>query len=143
MNGSSDFARAFGDALFGFLEANGISQTEAADRLGLAKGGKSRINTYCHDSPKGKRPKPSAEVLYRACSVLGFSFDYKGYRISAATLNGRAKTEVKELEQLPLVFAGQFDLTDDKGTVSVSVKRPPGRIEVSLSLKTAIVIGRE
>ena len=138
MNGSSDFARAFGDALFGFLEAKGISQREAADQLGLDKGGKSRINTYCHDSPKGKRPKPSAEVLYLACVILGFSFEYKGYRISAATLNGGPKAAAKESEQLPLGFEGQFDLTDDKGTVSVRVKQPPGRIEVSLSLETAL-----
>jgi hypothetical protein len=108
-------------------------------RPALDKGGKSRINTYCHDSPKGKRPKPSAEVLYLACAILDFSFEYKGYRISAATLNGGPKTAAKESEQLPLGFDGQFDLTDDKGTVSVRVKQPPGRIEVSLSLKTALL----
>lgn len=100
--------------------------------------GRGAINTYCHDSPKGRRPKPSAEVLYLVCAVLGFSFDYKGYRISAATLNGGPRTAGKESVQLPLEFESQFDLTNEKGTVSVKVKQPPGRIEVSLSLKTAV-----
>lgn len=138
MHGSNDFARAFGNALFGFLEENRITQSEAAVRLGLDKAGKARINTYCHDSRKGRRPKPSAEVLCLVCAVLGFSFDYKGYRISAATLNGGPRMAGKESAQLPLDFESQFNLTNEKGTVSVSVRQPPGRIAVSFSLKTAL-----
>lgn len=133
-----DFARAFGDALFVFLAGRGITQSDAANRLGLDKAGKARISTYCHDSPRGTRPRPSAEILYLACAELGFSFEYRGYKITAAALNGGSKTAEKAAEQLSLPFNGQFDLTDEKGTVSVRVKRPPGRIEVSLTLKAAL-----
>jgi hypothetical protein len=130
-----DFARAFGDALNQFLEHRGIRQSDAAKLLGL-ENGKARLNTYCHDSRKGKRPKPNAEILYLACAKLpGFSFDYKGYRISAATLNGQgAKRSEKTTEQLTLNFDRQFNLTEQAGSVRVTVKRPPGRIELSVSL---------
>ena len=102
---SQDFARAFGDALVQFLREKGLSQSDASRRLGLGKSGKARLNTYCHDSPKGRRPKPDAEVLYRVCTELGFEFDYKGYRISAGILNGnRSEQIVKGAEQLPLEF---------------------------------------
>ena len=136
---SQDFARAFGDALHNFLQEKGINQSEAARRLGLEeKAGKARLSTYCHDSPRGKRPKPDAEVLYLVCARLGFEFEYNGYRINAATLNGAGlKPTARPAEQLPLGFHGQFDLTDQRGTVSVSFKRPPGRVEVSVSLKAA------
>jgi transcriptional regulator with XRE-family HTH domain len=136
---SQDFARAFGDALSQFLEKSRITQAEAARRLGLAREkGKARLNTYCHDSTKGKRAKPNAEILYLACAELGFAFEYKGYKISAATLNGSgAKPTEKPDEQLQIEFDGQFNLTDQTGTVSIAVRRPPGRIEVALSLKGA------
>ncbi len=133
---SQDFARAFGDALVRFLREKGLSQSDASKRLGLGKPGKARLNTYCHDSPKGRRPTPDAEVLYRVCSELGFEFDYKGFRITAEILNGNhAEPVEKPAEQLPLEFSGQFDLTDQKGTVSVSLKRPLGRIELSVYLR--------
>jgi transcriptional regulator with XRE-family HTH domain len=133
---SQDFARAFGDALVKFLRDKGLTQSDASRRLGFGKAGKARLNTYCHDSPKGKRPKPDAEVLYRVCAELGFEFEYKGFKISAETLNGNHATPVeKPAEQLPLEFSGQFDLTDRRGTVSVSLKRPLGRVELSVYLK--------
>ncbi len=132
---SQDFARAFGDALSKFLREKGLTQSEAAKRLELGKGGKARINAYCHDR-KGRRPTPHAEVLYRVCSKLGFEFDYKGFKISAETLNGNHAGPVElPAEQIPLEFSGQFDLTDQKGTVSVSFKRPPGRVELSVNLR--------
>ncbi|HEV2491918.1 MAG TPA: helix-turn-helix transcriptional regulator [Terriglobia bacterium] len=136
---SQDFARAFGDALRNFLQEKGITQSDAARRLGFeGKTGKARLSTYCHDSPKGKRPKPNAEVLYLVCTRLSFEFEYNGYRISAATFNGTPlKQTEKPAEQLPLEFDGQFDLTDQRGTVSVSFKRPLGRVEVWVSLKAA------
>lgn len=127
-----DFARALGDALARFLREKGIRQSEASRRLGL---GKARINTYCHDSPKGKRPKPDAEVLYRICAEFGFEFEYAGYRISATTLKGsRLKSAERRPEQLLLGFDRQFDLTNEQGTVSISVRRPAGRVEVSVTL---------
>jgi transcriptional regulator with XRE-family HTH domain len=136
---SLDFARAFGDALSQFLQANRITQAEAARRLGLAPGkGKARINTYCHDSTKGKRAKPDAEILYRVCAELGFAFEYRGFKISAAMLNGNGtKPREKPIEQFQIEFDGQFNLTETDGIVSINVKRPPGRIEVALSLKGA------
>lgn len=130
-----DFARAFGDALNRFLEHKGIRQSDAAKLFGL-KNGKARLNTYCHDSRKGRRPKPDAEILYLACAKLpGFYFDYKGYRISAATLNGKGANRPEQpAEQLTLNFDRQFNLTEQAGSVRVTVKRPPGRIELSVSL---------
>src|SRR5271169_2054117 len=131
-----DFARAFGDAFVKFLRDKGLTQSDASKRLGLGKKGKARLNTYCHDSPKGKRVTPDAEILYLICAELGFEFDYKGYRITAESLNGHHSEPIeKPAEQLPLEFTGQFDLTDHKGTVSVSFKRPPGRVELSVYLK--------
>jgi len=136
---SQDFARAFGDALSQFLQDKRITQTDAARQLGLEeKKGKARLNTYCHDSRKGIRPTPDAKILYLLCAKLGFDFKYKGYRISAVTLNGAGmKPPEKPAEQLLIQFDGQFNLTDQAGIVSINVKRPPGRIEVALSLKGA------
>jgi len=135
---SQDFARAFGNALAKFLAEKDLTQTDASKALGLGKRGKARLSAYCHDSPKGRRPVPNAEVLYQVCAELGFEFTYKGYRITAASLNGNHSEPVGEpAEQLPLEFSGQFDLTDQKGTVVVSFKRPPGRVEFSVHLKAA------
>lgn len=135
---SSDFARAFGDALVRFLRERDLSQSDASKRLGLGRSGKARLNTYCHDSPKGRRPKPAAEVLYLVCTELGFEFEYKGYRITAAALNGSRPEPVEKVpEQLMLQFSGQFNLTDQKGTVSVKFNRPPGRVKMSIHLEQA------
>jgi transcriptional regulator with XRE-family HTH domain len=134
---ASDFAHAFGGALQRFLESEGISQSGAAHMLGLEAGGRARINTYCRESSKGKRPKPSAEMLYLLCTRLGFAFEYNGYKISAATLNGKGKRTEKTADQLSLPFERQFNLTDQRGTVSVSIKRPPGHVEILLSLDAA------
>jgi transcriptional regulator with XRE-family HTH domain len=111
-----------------------MTQAEAARRLGLPGGkGKARLSTYCHDSTKGRRTKPDAEILYRVCANLGFSFEYGGYKISAAVLNGNGGMVVeKQTEQLQIEFEGQINLTDQTGTVSIQVKRPPHRIEVSI-----------
>src|SRR6266446_4650290 len=127
------FARVFGDSLKDFLSRKGIREVDAAKLMGVSK---ARLNAYCHDSPRGTRPSPNADVLYRSCALLGFEFEYNGYRISAANLDG-GKVEPVEMryQQLPLQFDGQFDLTDEKGTVSISLRRPPGRVEVSFSLR--------
>lgn len=133
---SRDFAQAFGDALLLFLDQNGMKQTDLADRLGLDKAGKARINTYCH---KGERHKPNAEILYLLCTKLDFAFEYRGYKISATSLNGNgAKRLQAPSEQLTFEFSRQFNLTTPGGTVSVAIKRPPNRIEVSVSLKAAL-----
>ncbi len=138
-----DFAHAFGDALNDFLTQKGIGQSEAARLLGIEadqgkkrKGG-ARIYSYCRDSKGGYRPNPDGEIICLACSKLpGFYFDYRGYRISAATVNGGdPKPTDKPAEQLTFKFERQFKLTDKQGTVAVRVRRPRGRIEVSISLE--------
>jgi hypothetical protein len=140
---SKDFARAFGDALNDFLRQTRIGQSEAARLLGIEasegqkrKGG-ARIYSYCHDSKDGKRTKPNAEILFLACTKLpGFSFVYNGHKINAETLNGNgSKPANQPAEQLTFEFERQFNLITRQGTVEVKVSRPPGRIEVSLSLK--------
>jgi len=145
-NGDSGnaFAQAFGNALRNFLEEKGLTQVDAAARLGLrdkktGKPSKSRLNSYLGDLP----PVPRAEVLYLACTRLdGFRFSYNGYRISAESVGGNGtRPTQKAAEQLPLQFDRQFNLTDKRGVVTgkgafvVKVKRPSGRIELSVSLK--------
>jgi len=133
---STEFARVFGEAFGKFLERERINQAEAARKMGWGEAGKARINNYCHGLRGGKRRTPEADVLYLACVKLGFEFEYNGYKISAATLNGHGVTSVtKQPEQLALEYDRQFDLTGQQGTVSVSFRRPPGRVEVSVSLK--------
>lgn len=130
-----DFATAFGDALNGYLVAEDLRQSDLVRLLGLdTRTGKARISSYCR---RGKRVKPDAEMLYLACSKLPrFSFSYRGYRISAATLSGNgARSSQRSSEQLTFGFERQFKLTDHGGTLAVKIKRPSGRIEVSLYLE--------
>ena len=138
-----DFAHAFGDALNDFLHSTQIGQSEAARLLGIEAGegkkrkGGARINSYLRDSKDGKRTKPNAEILFLACTKLpGFSLIYNGHKINAETLNGNgSKPSQRPAEQLSLGFERQFNLTSRQGMVEVKVSQPPGRIEVSLSLK--------
>src|SRR5258707_11039689 len=90
---SPEFAASFGDALVKFLHERGMSQKDAANRLGL---GEKRLSTYCHTSATRRRSRPDGEVLYLLCVALGFEFDYKGYRISAVTLNGNGLRPVEK-----------------------------------------------
>ena len=138
----NDFAHAFGDALDEFMRQKGIGQSETARLLGIEarKGekrrGGARIYSYCRDSKDGRRARPDAEILYLACTKLpGFSFVYNGHRINAEALNGNGgKPSERPSEQLSLGFERQFNLTDNQGTVEVKLKRPPGRLEVSISV---------
>jgi transcriptional regulator with XRE-family HTH domain len=132
---SADFAEAFGEALDKFLREHQLTQSEASRLLGYGKEGKARLSSYCR---KGKRAKPNAEVLYLVCTALGFEFEYKGYKITAASLNGRHPQQPEKApEQLRLEFSGQFDLTQKKGTASVTFNRAPGRVDFSVYLKAA------
>src|SRR5882724_85630 len=98
---SEGFGKAFGEALLHFLNAKGMTQSDAAKMLGLGEEGKALLNTSYHDPPKGARPKPNAEILYLLCTRLGFDFEYNGYKISAVTLNGNGlKATEKPVEQL-------------------------------------------
>jgi hypothetical protein len=132
----------FEDTLSEFLQRTGMGQSELARKLGIEAGngerrkGGARIYSYCHDNKEGKRVKPDAEILYLALTKLdGFKFEYNGYTITAEEVkrNG-TKPTAKSAEQLPFKFERQFNLTGKGGTVAVEVRRPSGRIEVSLSL---------
>lgn len=134
------FAKAIGDALSQFLEAKGLGQSEAASLLELqdenGKPRRSRLNSYFNDGTKGKqkgkRTEVSFQVLHLACTKLGFYFDGGGYRLKAIKLGEKQRD--KSNAQISFSFQRQFSLTGKAGRVNVKVKRPPGRIEVSVSL---------
>jgi hypothetical protein len=82
---------------------------------------------------------PHANVFFLACTQLrGFRFEYAGRQLGAATVRRKAGPPP---EQMTLRFNRQFNLTDKDGTITergalaVKVKRPPGRVEFSVSLK--------
>lgn len=128
------FARAFGDALKRYFNGLGKGSTEAAALLGLEeRNGKSRLNSYFYDSSAGRRTEASAQILYLACTKLPrFNFEYAGYRVTAVKVKGRGRKE--SADQIPFTFDRQFDLAMDAGNVNVKVKRPSGKIEVTVSL---------
>jgi transcriptional regulator with XRE-family HTH domain len=145
-NGDSGdgFARAFGKALRNYLDSTGLTQVEVVKLLGLktkksGRPSKQRLNHYLSDSP----PVPDANVLYLACTKLeGFNFEHNGHRISIETVRRKGESlPEKPAEQLAFRFNRQFNLTDKKGAITefgafaVRVRRPPGRIELSLSLQ--------
>jgi transcriptional regulator with XRE-family HTH domain len=145
---SSDFAHEFGEALDAFLTERGISQVDAARRMGLVDDksdkkqrsrAKSRINSYCTAPKSGRRRSPDAQILCLACVRLGFKFSYNGYLISAESFKAVGASLREQGEQLKFEFVRQFRLTNGEGTLSVSVKRPPGRINLSVSLAAAKV----
>jgi hypothetical protein len=130
-----EFARALGDALLRFLDSKAMGQAEAARLLGLknddGKARRSTLNSYLHDSPNGMRTEASAQVLYLACARLGFHLDYAGYRLKAVKLSARDR---KSVGQLAFNFHRRFDLVGKAGNLNVKVKKPNGRIELSISL---------
>jgi len=135
LDSRKDFAHAFGDALRRFLEDKRMGQNDAARELGLRARGGARLHSYLHDRADGTRPRPEAEILYLLCTKLDFRFDYNGYRISASSLNGTGRKALgPTAEQMTFSFDRQFNLSTASGTVAVKVKRPPGRIELSISL---------
>jgi transcriptional regulator with XRE-family HTH domain len=125
--GSDNFARVFGEALDAFLKTRGISESDAARRMEMGRG---TLNTYTH-GVGGKRSLPSAEIFAKACTILGFELEYGGYTIVAQKEGKRAPLEEK---QLHLQFTRQIDLAEN-GAVTVGLKKPPGKIELSVSLK--------
>ena len=131
MNDRADtFARAFGDALRQFLDDRGISVTAAAARMGMNK---QTLSSYWTDTSEGKRNKARAELLFLACAELDFEFEFQGRTVSARPSSG-AKGQ-KTPPQMARDYAEEFELQDRKGRLSVRLKRPPGRVEVSMSLK--------
>ena len=131
-----EFARAFGDALKRFLDGK-MGQSEAAKLLGLVdangKPRRSRLNSYFHDSADGGRTEARALILFLACTKLpGFYFDYAGYRLKAVRLHGKRREQTSE--QLALNFYRKYELAAEAGKIDIKVRRPAGRIEVSVSL---------
>lgn len=128
-----DFRLAFRNALQNFLIDKGLTQAGLARRLGITK---QRLNAYFREENPAR---PEIEVLYSLCVKWGFSFEYKGYTISGATLEGvPVPAPASVAQQIPIDFEGQFKLTDQNGALSVTVKRPSGRLEVSLSIDAAV-----
>lgn len=129
---NKEFSGAFRTALIDFLQRKGIQKSQMAKDIGISK---SRLNTYCR---AGEPACPDAEVLYSLCTTKGFEFKYRGYIISATTLAGGAVSAPDDMaQQLSFQFERQFKLTNDQGEISVIVKRPSGRIELSLSLEAS------
>ena len=124
-----DFAHAFGEALNSYLKTNGISEADACRRMRIER---ATLNTYTHGLSDGKRRRPTAEVLAKAC-ILGFEFEYGGYQIVA--LKDGERSLAAEGRQLHLEFTRELDLTGNGGTVAVGLKRPPGRVALTVSLR--------
>jgi transcriptional regulator with XRE-family HTH domain len=133
---SNGFARVFGDSLRAFLDESGISYAEAARRLNVER---ATLATYWTDDKDGKRNKARAELLFRACTELGFEFEFNGYKIGVRSMGQPKRQGVpKQSEQLNLDFSRQFKLTEDEGKVSVKLsRRHPGRLEFVVSLEAA------
>jgi transcriptional regulator with XRE-family HTH domain len=131
---SDGFTAAFGDSLRAFLVSKGIDFSEAARRLGVER---ETLYTYWK-SVNGKRRSPRVELLFRACIEFEFEFEYNGYRVSATSLANTRKPPGKPLpQQIPFNFEREFNLTESDGNVLVHLKREPGRVELSVSLKAA------
>jgi len=128
------FAKALGDAIREFLEHNGMQKAEIAEKFGLES--RQVFHSYLRDQKHGRRVPAPAYVFYLACTQLGFKFDYEGYRISAKRIKGKGKIErmAKPSDQYTLSFGGNFELADKAGALKVSVKRPPERLELFVSV---------
>lgn len=125
------FARALRDSLAKFIEDHEDTKYRVAKAIGVDT---RRLYSYFKESPQTGRPRiPSAEVLYLLCTELGFSFDYRGFRISAETLDGVKAVHPTE-RQLSFEFDREFYLTNTQGAVTVSIKRPAGKIQLSVVL---------
>ncbi|HKT26322.1 MAG TPA: hypothetical protein VJR04_17060 [Terriglobales bacterium] len=135
------FAREFGQQLEKFLEDRLIRPAEAAERMGTYK---QKLNGYINDQKRLTkerkivmvRVKPESDLLFLACAKLGFIFEYGGYRIRAEKSDGTAVPQA-EPRQLSFSFTGKFNLTDEQPDLALAIKRPQGRIDLSISLGAA------
>ena len=125
---ADEFADLFGEALEAFLKTHGMSESDAAGEMLMSRG---TLNTYT-SGVNGTRRRPPAELLAKACIVLGFEFEYEGHLIIARKKGKRAVVE--DRQQLHLEFTRQIDLAQN-GAITVGLRKPPGRIELSFSLK--------
>jgi transcriptional regulator with XRE-family HTH domain len=117
---SQDFIRALREALRNYLEGK-MKQNEAAALLGVSP---TRLNNNLLSDRE-----PMASMLYLVCTRWPkFQFDYGGFRLRAIKLEKR-KDRVAEA-QLPFDFNREIKA----GRVKVKVKRPAGRVELSVLL---------
>jgi hypothetical protein len=122
------FADLLGNALSDFLKTTEFNESRAAS---LMKIGRATLNTYT-SGVNGERRRPPAELLAKACVHLGFEFEYEGYVI-AARKKGKGRV-IEESKQLHLEFKRLIDLAQN-GAITVGLRKPPGKIELSVSLK--------
>jgi transcriptional regulator with XRE-family HTH domain len=116
---TQDFIRSLAKTLQTYLDGR-MKQNEAADKLGLSP---QRLNNYFHTEKE-----PMASVLYLACARLpGFHFDYGGFRLRAVKLG--EKNRAPDTQQ-----AFDFYREIKAGRVKVKLKKPAGRVELSVSL---------
>ena len=120
--------KVLGEALANFLKESEMSESEASKAVGMDR---ARLNTYTHGLANGKRRTAPAELLAKAC-ILGFKFEFQGHTI-VALKDGQPIPAAEH--QLRLEFTRQFDLGENGGTVAVGLKKPPGKIELSVSLR--------
>lgn len=122
-----NFTDLFGDAFDAFLKTRGLSESDVATRIDMARG---TLNTYT-SGVNGDRRRPPAELLAKACVLFGFEFEYEGHIIAARKKGKRVSLEEK---QLHLQFTRQIDLAEN-GAITVGLNKPPGKIEIAFSLK--------
>src|SRR5437762_10279515 len=99
---ADDFTDLFGEAFEAFLSTQGLHEAQVATRIGMSR---ATLNTYT-SGVDGKRRRPPAELLTKACVLLGFEFEYEGHILSARKPGKHAPIEEK---QLHLQFTRQID----------------------------------
>jgi transcriptional regulator with XRE-family HTH domain len=132
-NMADEFADLLGNALAAFLKTEGIPEAEAARRMGI---GRATLNTYTigvkeDGKDERERRRPPAELLARACVALGFQFEFEDHIIVARKKGKQVRGAEKKLH---LEFTREIDLADN-GAITVGLKKPPGKIELSVSLR--------
>jgi hypothetical protein len=130
---ADEFSDLFGSALEAFFQTEGIPESEAARRMVMERATLNTYTTGAKDKGKEKRErrKPPAELLVRACVEFGFQFEFQDYIIAARKKGKRVPIEET---QLHLQFTRQIDLAEN-GAITVGLKKPPGKIELSVSLR--------
>jgi hypothetical protein len=118
------FGKALGEALGKFLEHKGIKKAHIAQDFGIAK---QLFGHYLKNNPP-------AYVLFLACVRLGFKFDYEGFRISGRQIRMEGDQVTPTSGQYTLNFDRTFELSDNTGRLKVTVKRPPERLELLVSV---------
>jgi hypothetical protein len=125
--GDPTFSDKLGVALSNFFKLHDITEAKASRSFGMPR---ATLNTYTA-GVNGGRKKVPAEVLVKAC-LLGFEFEFDGYLIVATKDGQRVRAEEK---QLHLEFTREVDLGENGRTVAVGLKKPPGRIALTVSLR--------